>query len=53
MTQSHVVACDEKDKILPRVNFMTIFGDLYQIKLWGISKKFNPVHKSEIRLWGK
>ena len=24
-----------------RVNFVTIFGDLYQIKLWGIGNNFN------------
>ena len=24
-----------------RVNFMTIFGDLYKIKLWGICNNFN------------
>ena len=24
-----------------RVNFVTIFGDLYKIKLWGISNNFN------------
>ena len=24
-----------------RVNFVTIFGDLYKIKLWGICNNFN------------
>ena len=50
---SHIVAYVEKDKIWPRVNYVTIFGELYQIKLLGISKRFYPVHTSEIRFWGK
>ena len=39
---SHIVAYVEKDKICPPppVNFVTIFGELYQIKLWGISNDF-------------
>ena len=37
---SHIVAYVEKDKIWPRVNFVTIFSELYQIKLWGISNDF-------------
>ena len=37
---SHIVAYVEKDKIWARVNFVTIFGELYQIKLWGISNDF-------------
>ena len=37
---SHIVAYFEKDKIWPRGNFVTIFGELYQIKLWGISNDF-------------
>ena len=28
-------------KQLSRVNFVTIFGDLYEIKLWGICNNFN------------
>ena len=28
-------------QIWSRVNFVTIFGDLYQIKLWGICNNFN------------
>ena len=28
---SHIVAYVKKDKIWPRVNFVTIFGELYQI----------------------
>ena len=50
---THIVAYVEKDKIRPRVNFVTIFGELYQIKLWGISNDFYPVHTSEIRFLGK
>ena len=34
---SHIVAYVEKDKIWPRVNFVTMFGELYQIKFLGIS----------------
>ena len=34
---SHIVAYVEKDKIWPCVNFVMIFGKLYQIKLRGIS----------------
>ena len=34
---SHIVAYVTKDKIWPRVNFVMIFGELYHIKLWGIS----------------
>ena len=37
---SHIVAYVEKDKIWLRVNFVTIFGELYQIKLRGISNDF-------------
>ena len=37
---SHIVAYVEKDKIWPRVNFVTIFGELYQNKLRGISNDF-------------
>ena len=37
---SHIEAYVEKDKIWPRVNFVTIFGGLYQIKLSGISNDF-------------
>ena len=37
---SHIVAYVEKDKIWPRVNFVTIFGELYQIKLSGIRNDF-------------
>ena len=36
----HIVAYVEKDKIWPRANFVTIFGELYQIKLWGINNDF-------------
>ena len=34
---SHVLFYVEWDKIWLRVNFVMIFGDLYQIKLLGIS----------------
>ena len=37
---SHIAVYVEKDKIWPRVNFVTIFGELYQIKLLGISNDF-------------
>ena len=37
---SHIVAYVEKDKNWPRVNFVTIFGELFQIKLGGISNDF-------------
>ena len=31
----------EWSKKWSRVNFVTIFGDLYKIKLWGICNNFN------------
>ena len=37
-----------------RVNFVTIFGHLYQNKLWGIHmyvKKIKAVHTSEFSVW--
>ena len=37
---SHIVAYVEKNKIWPRENFVTIFGELYEIKLLGISNDF-------------
>ena len=37
---SHIVAYVEKDKIWPPVNYVTIFGELYQIKLLGINNEF-------------
>ena len=37
---SHIVAYVEKNTIWPCVNFVTIFGELYQIKLRGISNDF-------------
>ena len=37
---SHIVAYVEKDKIWPLENFVMIFGELYRIKLRGISNDF-------------
>ena len=37
---SHNVAYVEKEKIWSRINFVMIFGELYQIKLLGISNNF-------------
>ena len=37
---SHIVAYVEKNTIWPRVTFVTIFGEIYQIKLRGISNDF-------------
>ena len=35
------------------VNFVTIFDDLNQIKLWGYLQQFQPVHPSEFRVWSE
>ena len=37
--ESHCSIC-RKGQILPRVNYVTIFGELYQNKLLGISNDF-------------
>ena len=37
---SHIEAYVKKNTIWPRENFVTIFGELYQIKLGGISNDF-------------
>ena len=37
---SHIVEYVKKDKIWPLVNFVTIFSELYQTKLRGISNDF-------------
>ena len=39
--QRKPIVCVEWAKNMARVNFVTIFGDLYKIKRWGICNNFN------------
>ena len=55
MSMSHIVAYVEKDKIWPRVNFMTIFGELYSNKKdtsdFHGTVSFDPIKMSQQKIY--